>query len=87
MITKEQAMGLTYRQTIYGIGRNADGTVLRFRVNGAIKTWKRAPNDFRVPLKYGLYDYLYLDDGNCHTFFLSEAEAENALKSRNSGTV
>jgi len=29
----------------------------KWRRNGATQTWKTRPNDFRVPVKYGLYGY------------------------------
>lgn len=36
---------------------NADGTRQRARANGAMKTWKRAPERFRLPIKRGLREY------------------------------
>lgn len=44
--------------------KNADGTPLRARRNGATKTWKTRPNEFRIPAKHGLYDYFYIDQDN-----------------------
>ena len=41
--------------------KNADGTPMRCRRNGKTKTWKRNPERFRIPVKYGLYGYFYLD--------------------------
>jgi hypothetical protein len=29
----------------------------RWRRNGKVQTWKRDPNRFRLPVKYGLKDY------------------------------
>lgn len=37
--------------------RDRSGAVQRWRVNGAVKTWKRDPSRVRVPLKFGLYAY------------------------------
>ena len=37
---------------------------VRVRKNGAVKLWKRQPDKFRVPVKYGLYDYFYIDNDN-----------------------
>ncbi len=34
-----------------------DGTVIRVKINGAVKTWKTRPNEVSVPIKYGLYEY------------------------------
>jgi len=43
---------------------NRDGTKTRVRVNGKVKTWIRSPEKVKVPLKYGLYQYLYLTEEN-----------------------
>lgn len=78
MITKEQALTLRYGDIIYHVSnRNADGTPQRWRVNGAVKIWKRKSNAhrFSVPLKYGLYVYDYLDESSAHLLCLTEEEA------------
>jgi len=43
---------------------NADGTRLRVRRNGKTRTWKRSPDQFEIPVKYGLYDYYIIDNTN-----------------------
>lgn len=55
MITKEQA--LTAQRFTHATAKNADGTPLRARRNGRAQTWKTRPDDFRVPIKHGLYSY------------------------------
>jgi hypothetical protein len=45
--------------------KNADKTALRARRNGKTQTWKTRPNDFKIPVKYGLYQYFYIDQNNC----------------------
>ena len=76
MITKEQALELYHGQVLYHVSnRNADGTPQRWRVNGKVKTWKTRPDHFRVPLKYGLYGYDYLDHTDNHLLCLTEEEA------------
>lgn len=52
MITREQAMTLT--MFYHRDHRNADGTAARWRRNGRTQTWKTRPDDYRVPVKYGL---------------------------------
>ena len=69
MITKEIAVNaasgtIFYHKTL----KNADGTPLRARVNGKCKTLKRTPNYFRLPMKHGLRDCFYIDNGNAHDF-------------------
>lgn len=43
--------------------KNKDGSPLRARINGKIKTWVRN-NNFRIPMKYGLKEYFYIDQNN-----------------------
>ena len=40
----------------------ADGKKhIRVRRNGRTTTWKTRPGQFRIPVKYGFYEYLYID--------------------------
>lgn len=65
----EQARQLRVGQILHHtIDKNKDGTPERWRVNGRIKTWKTRPDDIRIPLKRGLFDYGYLTDENMHLF-------------------
>lgn len=45
--------------------KNKDKTPLRVRRNGKTQTWKRRPNDFKIPIKYGLYEYSYITQDDC----------------------
>jgi len=73
MITKEQALELKSGDIIYeSDAYNADGSQRRWRINGMVKTWKTRPKEFRVPIKYGLYDYNYLTHINASRFDLVE---------------
>lgn len=57
-LTFSEAMSLSYGDTLYSIvDKNSDGTARRWKVSGAVKTWKKDPNRIRVPLKHGLYSY------------------------------
>jgi hypothetical protein len=51
---------------------NADGTPLRARVNGRMKVWKTRPNEFRLPMKYGLLTCFYITQSNAHEWVLPE---------------
>ena len=62
MITKEQAMSA--HEFHHVTLKNADGTPLRWRANGACKTWKTRPTHFKLPVKYGLYEYSYITHDN-----------------------
>ena len=37
---------------------------VRLKINGKPKTWKTRPNQVKVPVKYGLYEYFYLDEND-----------------------
>jgi hypothetical protein len=56
MITKEQAM--TAREFSFTNQRN--GKPAKCRRTGKTQTWKTRPNDFKVPVKYGLYESGYI---------------------------
>lgn len=45
--------------------KNSDKSPLRARRNGKTKTWKTRPDEFKIPAKYGLYNYFYIDHTNC----------------------
>lgn len=40
--------------------RNADNSPVRCRRSGKTKLWKTRPNDYRIPVKYGLKKSFYL---------------------------
>lgn len=58
----------TTNEFITPIFKNADGTPQRWRRNGATKTWKTRPDDFRIPIKRGLNEYAYITPSNAHEF-------------------
>ena len=81
-ITLAQAKRLTWNDVLEHItATNADGTPMRFRVNGAVKTWKRDKYRIRVPLKRGLYETGYLvnkssEGGRCFDLDISEVNIQ-----------
>jgi len=75
-ITLEQAKALYIGQELYHVQfRNSDGTPVRWRVNGQVKTWKTRPDEVRVPIKHGLYAYDYLTHNDLDLVCLTEEEA------------
>jgi hypothetical protein len=54
--TVEQALERGFIWALMGNGR-----YWRLRRNGATKTWKTRPNEFRIPVKAGLKSCGYLD--------------------------
>jgi hypothetical protein len=80
MITKEDAIagGEFYHVTL----RNADGSALRCRSNGKCKTWKRNPERFRLPVKYGCRAYLYITSENAKDWLLEDPTAWKRTRKR-----
>lgn len=73
MITKQQAM--TANEFHYGtctrvIGPRGKVTehTEHWRRNGATQTWVTRPDDFRVPVKYGLRGYSQLTPADAESF-------------------
>lgn len=65
MITKHVAMSLNHRDEVIHVEHvDYKGHPVRARVNGALKTWKRDPRRFRLPMKYGLRECFYIDEFN-----------------------
>ena len=70
-MTLQEAKDLKYGTHIHHkTATNADGTPQRFKVNGKPKTWKTRPDEVRVPLKRGMYEFGYLDQDNLDEFNL-----------------
>ena len=40
---------------------NRQGKVLTAKVNGKCQTWKTRPCDAKLPCKYGMYEYFYIE--------------------------
>lgn len=79
MITLDQAKELKRGTILYHAEHyNTDGTPQRWKVNGAVKRWKRKPDKIRVPLKRGLYEFDYLTQNDLHLVCLTEESAMEA---------
>ena len=65
----DDAKKLQYGQHVcHKTDKNADGTPQRFKVNGKPQTWKTRPNEVRVPLKRGLYEYTAMTEHDLDQF-------------------
>lgn len=49
---------------------NADGSCVRYRVNGRLREWKTRPDQWEIPVKNGMRSHSYINNGNCHKFHL-----------------
>lgn len=50
---------------------SSDGKERVCRRNGKTKLWKKSPGKFRIPVKYGLYNYWYITEENAHQYRVS----------------
>ncbi len=66
MLSKQDA--LTAERFHEDSPRRKDGTCYVHRRNGKTQTWKTRPNDFRVPVKYGMYQYGSITPHNAEYF-------------------
>ncbi len=65
MITKKIAENAKHGQIFHHVSRkNADKTPTRCRVMGVCKVWKTRPEDFKLPVKHGMYDSFYITPEN-----------------------
>jgi hypothetical protein len=72
MITKEIALNSTHRQIFHHLKlKNSDNSPVRCRVNCKCKTWVTRPDEFRLPVKYGLKDCFYLTQNNANDWQLA----------------
>ena len=72
-MTRDQAISLPLNTTLHHISQlNRDGTPLRCRVSGRCTTWKTRPDDFRLPVKYGLKTSFYITPSNADQWTLPE---------------
>ena len=80
MLTIEQAMSLRYRDELVHVTfKDSRGEPVRCRVDGACKTWKRWPGDFRLPVKHGRYHHhFHITKRNAHEWSLPPSAAIDA---------
>lgn len=62
MITKDQAM--TKRYFSHVTLKDSRGNPVRCRATGKCQTWKTRPDNFKLPVKYGLYMSFYITPEN-----------------------
>lgn len=83
MITIEQAKTVRrfYHATLrYRRNGKPTDKPLECRANGACKTWKTRPTEFRLPVKYGMKECFYITQANAHEWCASPEEALNPSK-------
>ena len=67
----QEAINCKKGQTINHLTeKNKNGSPYSVRVNGKCKTWKTRPNEFRLPVKRGLYEFGYITEKNAKNWVL-----------------
>jgi len=86
MVTKEQAMSTRHGDVFHFTGLNGEcpcrmtvgprggktEKITRVRVTGRCVTWKTRPGEFRLPVKWGLRGYAYIEAHNAYAFHREE---------------
>jgi hypothetical protein len=67
-VTKEQAISAPAFHENHEVG----GKIYRHRRNGKTQTWVTRPDEFRVPVKYGLRGYGNITHLNAAEFHIEE---------------
>lgn len=70
MITKDQAM--TANEFVSLVSKNKKGEPHKVRRSGKTQIWKTRPDEFKIPVKFGLYQSLYITHLNAHEFAVTE---------------
>lgn len=72
-MTRDQALTLPLGTVLHHISQTGtDRQPVRCRVNGRCRTWKTRPDDFQLPVKYGLKTCFYITPANAHEWTLPE---------------
>jgi hypothetical protein len=83
MISRSEAMTVDvfhYGECVRRIGPRGGVTerVENWRRNGKTQTWKTRPDEYRIPVKYGMYNFSQITPGDdfhtAHDCPLSESE-------------
>lgn len=81
MVSVTREVALYHQGTFYHVHlKNRDGTPVRCRANGACKTWKTRPSDFRLPVKHGLRECFYITELNAVDWEITEEDYDKVRR-------
>jgi hypothetical protein len=73
MVTKEDLERMHGTGTLYHMTKtDSKNHPLIVRLNGRIQVWVTRPNEFRQPVKYGLYEYFNITHDSAYSWRLGE---------------
>jgi hypothetical protein len=88
VITKHEAMTLdTLYHAVERYSARAGGRAKQVRVTGRCKTWVTRPDDFRLPVKYGMYECLYITPRNAYEWYPYDPTVDGARRDYEAGQV
>ena len=67
-MTLDEILNLKYGERIWLITNK--GQAAQVKVNGKVKRWKRNPERFLVPVKYGLFECESFGNSDSHRFLV-----------------
>jgi hypothetical protein len=81
-LTKDIAQNLRVGTLLYSRAYTRGGgkMPLRVRVNGRCKVWKTRPTQFRLPVKWGMYEYGYITDQEVSLWDTEQDAAWSAIE-------
>lgn len=69
--------GVGYLHNFYHVtSRNRQGEAHRVRPSGKLQTWKTRPDDFRLPVKFGMYQSLDINPQNFREWLVEDPTQE-----------
>lgn len=72
MITIDQASNLRRGAILHHVHKkDSRGNPMRVRVSGQCKLWKTRPTEFKLPVKYGLYESGYITHLNASEWVIA----------------
>lgn len=72
MITKEQAINMRVGAELHHVHKkDSRGNPMRIRVSGRCKIWVTRPTEFKLPVKYGLYESGYITPLNASEWVIA----------------
>ena len=74
VITKEQAMELQVGDELYSFIMKKP---VKARVNGKCVTWMLRPNEWRLPMKWGLRKCFDITHENCDRWFINYGQLKD----------
>jgi hypothetical protein len=75
MVTKQDCLTGRYFRYLQGTYSRSK-ELKQVRASGKCQTWKTRPDDFKLPVKYGMYESLYITPANA-ALFITEQEYQD----------